>query len=584
MHPGNNIYLRHFKPGKYEITAFGIIALAILVRILLIAYGWPHTESDEGAIDLMALHIAYRGGHPIFIYGQSYMGSLEAFLGAGLFHIFGVSVFTVRLGLIIFFALFLTSMYLMISLLYNKKFALFTLLLLSLGSSSILSREVEALGGRPENLFLGSMMMLLASWLALTYRQGISRRKQLVRTALYGFLGLTTGLAIWSDLLILPFVLMVALFLAFFCWRELRRWALVCLVSGLLIGVFPVIVFNIRAHSGPDTLSAILSVQQGPQSFATYHLPRIQGIFVTVQESLPHATGAYPLCPVELSPFPEHLGPHGLQCTLAYGGWGLGFITLLILALLLAIAGLYTFWSHYRIKKISSEDRQHAIRHAARLVLLGGAGLTLILLALSPQTALLPFRSVRYLTPLLVAVPSVIWPLWPGASRIQQLYPLKRATIKVIICQALLLLIAVTLLLDTINTFGEIPKAQAVTQHQTRLIQDLQRIHATHIYADYETCYWLVFATNEQIICSALEGSILYRFDKYALYGTIVRSDPYSPYVFPLHSPQAATFAQKAAASPHRYQRLEFDGYVIYRPMASLPPTTFSKRASRETF
>ena len=56
MLPGNNNYLRHFKPGIYEIAAFGIIALAILVRVLLIANGWPHTESDEGVIDLMALH------------------------------------------------------------------------------------------------------------------------------------------------------------------------------------------------------------------------------------------------------------------------------------------------------------------------------------------------------------------------------------------------------------------------------------------------------------------------------------------------------------------------------------------------
>jgi hypothetical protein len=289
-------------------------------------------------------------------------------------------------------------MYLMTSLLYSKKFALFTLLLLSLGSSSMLSREVEALGGIPENLFFGLMMMLISSWLALTYRQGMSRRKQLVRSTLYGFLGLTAGLAIWSDLLILPFVLMVALFLVFCCWKEIQRWRFVCLLLGLIIGAYPLIVFNITAPSGQNTLSAILSVRLGPNDLANYHLTLIQGVIATVQESLPHATGAYPLCPVEISPLPEHLGPHGLPCTLMYGGWGLGFITLLILAILLVIPGLSLFWSHYRIKKLSSEDRQDAIRHAARLVLPGGAGLTLLLFALSPQTALVPFRSVRYLT------------------------------------------------------------------------------------------------------------------------------------------------------------------------------------------
>lgn len=571
----NKIDLHRFKPDSYFIAASGIIVLAILVRVLLIAHGWPHTESDEGSIDLMALHIAYRGEFPIFIYGQNYMGSLEAFLGAELFHIFGVSVFTVRLGLVIFFFLFLISMYLMTSLVYNKKFALFTLLLLSLGSSSILSREVEALGGRPENLFFGSMMMLISFWLALTYRQDMSRRKQNVRITLYGILGLTTGLAIWSDLLILPFVLMLALFLVFCCRQEILGWSFVCLILGLLIGAFPFISFNISPHPGQDTFSTLQSVRVGPNSFAAYHLPLTQGIIATVHESLPHAAGAYPLCPVEISPFPEHLGPHGLPCTLMYGGWGLGYIALWILAILLVISGLYKFWSHYRIKKVSSEDRQDAIRHAARLVLLGGVGLTLLLFAPSPQTAVLPFRSVRYLTYLLIAVPAMIWPLWRGASRIQQLLPFNGATVKVIFCQALLLLIAVTFLLDTLNTFGDIPKAQAFTQQQTRLIQDLQRIHAAHIYADYETCYWLVFATNERIICSPREGRDLHAFDKYPRYGTIVRSDPYSPYVFPLHSAQAAIFAQKVAASPARYQRLEFDGYVIYRPHVARSETAY---------
>ena len=36
----------------------------------------------------MALHIAYRGEHPFLFYGQNYMGALEAYIGALLFHQF----------------------------------------------------------------------------------------------------------------------------------------------------------------------------------------------------------------------------------------------------------------------------------------------------------------------------------------------------------------------------------------------------------------------------------------------------------------------------------------------------------------
>ena len=41
------------------------------------------------------------------------MGSLEAFLVAAFFHLFGVSVFTLRLGTVLLFALFLAGKYLL---------------------------------------------------------------------------------------------------------------------------------------------------------------------------------------------------------------------------------------------------------------------------------------------------------------------------------------------------------------------------------------------------------------------------------------------------------------------------------------
>ena len=50
------------------------------------------------------------------------MGPLEAYLGAGLFHLFGPSLFTLRLGLVLRFVLFLfVCTYLLTSLLYTEK-------------------------------------------------------------------------------------------------------------------------------------------------------------------------------------------------------------------------------------------------------------------------------------------------------------------------------------------------------------------------------------------------------------------------------------------------------------------------------
>src|SRR5947209_3644575 len=59
-----------FSRHRYAIAAFVIIALNACMRLALIAHDWPQTNSDEGTVGLMALHIAYHGGHPSFLYGQ----------------------------------------------------------------------------------------------------------------------------------------------------------------------------------------------------------------------------------------------------------------------------------------------------------------------------------------------------------------------------------------------------------------------------------------------------------------------------------------------------------------------------------
>src|SRR5690242_12608632 len=211
--------VKQFKISAYELFALAIIVFATLLRIILIAKGWPQTNSDEDTMGLMALHILNRGEHPIFFYGQSYMGAFEAYLGAALFRLFGVSVFTLRLGTILLFALFLVSMYFLTSLLYTKKLALVVLILLSFGSIVVLDTQLIALGGYPELLLFGSLAMLLASWLALTSGQYTSWRIKCWRFIGYLCWGLVVGLGFWSDFLMIPFILASGLLLALFCWR-----------------------------------------------------------------------------------------------------------------------------------------------------------------------------------------------------------------------------------------------------------------------------------------------------------------------------------------------------------------------------
>src|SRR5436190_16198280 len=92
---------------REEFYIFALILMATVLRLVLIYFNWPTTNSDEGNMGILARHVAYNGEWPIFFYGLPYLGPVEGYLAAPLFHLFGPSTFTLRLALLPFFPLFL---------------------------------------------------------------------------------------------------------------------------------------------------------------------------------------------------------------------------------------------------------------------------------------------------------------------------------------------------------------------------------------------------------------------------------------------------------------------------------------------
>src|SRR6266566_7209315 len=180
--------MKYLKIGIYELSAVAIIVFASFLRILLASQGWPISNSDEGTMGIMALHIAYHGEHPIFFYGQNYMGALDAYIGAGLFRLFGSSIFTLRFGIILLYIPFMVAMYFLTSALYTKRLALGSLVLLSLGSIPILILEVSPIV-YCDILFFGASAFLLASWLTLSYNQDIVQHRHWLRLLGYACWG-----------------------------------------------------------------------------------------------------------------------------------------------------------------------------------------------------------------------------------------------------------------------------------------------------------------------------------------------------------------------------------------------------------
>ncbi len=563
--------MKYLKIGAYEVRASAIIAFATVLRIVLDSLGWPITNSDEGTMGIMALHIAYHGEHPYMFYGQSYMGTLEAYIGAILFHLFGPSLFVLRLSVILLVALFLVSMYLLTSLLYSKKLALVTLTLLSLGSNVVLTREIMSTGGSSQTLLFGSLAFLLAAWLALTSGQDSPARKAWWRLVGYSCWGLVVGLGLWSDLVVLPFFAMVALFLVLFCWRDLWSLAPLCLLLGLVIGASPMIVYNFRVLHGVNSLSILLQLFHGTQTQAPDTPAQvIQGIKGTILVSLPTATGN-PFCPVsEEWQYFRYTSPHSTQCTIVHASWGLGYIVLWAIAAFLTVRTLWQLRFQPQASTGFPEEKRTAIiRHFARLMLLGSAALALTAYALSSAPMGWPGIHARYLLGLLIVTPAIISPLWSAVNSIK--LPLGTLTriIKVATSGGMLLLIGILLLIGTIETFSEVPLAQTINQQQDTLANDLLRIHATHIYSDYWTCDSLIFQSKEQIICVVVDTVLQPNptYNRYRPYIPVVAADRHAAYVFPLGLPQAANIARKAALPGAHYRRFIFDGYVVYQPL-----------------
>ncbi|QBD82289.1 hypothetical protein EPA93_42455 [Ktedonosporobacter rubrisoli] len=595
-------YLRkYFKLSKYGLGALGLIGLAVMLRILLVCLGWPLLDSDEGTWGLMAMHIAYRGEHPIFFYAQGYMGAFESYLAAGLFRLFGVSTLTLRLGLILMFAAFLLGMYLLTSLLYSKKFALVTLVLLTLGSNAVLTRELAVLGGDPETLLCGAFIMLLAVWLALSSRPDRSTRNQGRRLLAFGAWGFAVGFGIWSHLIILPFVFVGGLILLAFCWREIISWAPLCLPVGLIVGALPFIIYNLQAAPGKDTLTLLWKVNRSfgiTQPPLALLLPQeIKGALLV---SLPTSTNANPLCPVADVHLWQFDNLNAIRCTLVHTGWSIGVLALWAVAAWLALRELWLYWRLSRSGMWSLDERQGTILSFSRLALLVGSAITFLLYMFSPSPALFPVATSRYLVGFLITTPALLWPLWhearlmkPIALRFVRLAGniyLKR--VGAILRRAILLGIGLVFLLGTVSTFTgipagpsldpqhdiyvtqytdrhlDVPETQALNRQEAYLIQTLVRLKAVHVYSDYWTCDRIIFQSREQVICSAVSNRLGPGHDRYMPYRRIVTSDPHSSYVFRTFSPMVSAFERRMATSPHyrHYKRIAIDGYVIYQP------------------
>ncbi len=551
--------MKYLKLTIYELIALCIIAGSMVIRLILISQNWPWTDSDEGTFGIMARHIAYQGAHPIFMYGAFYMGALQAYLGALMFHIFGPSLFSLRLGLLLLFVLFLVGIYLLARTLYLQGLALVTITVLSFGSNYLLTYQLRSYGGYPDTLLFGTLTFLIASWLAISSKSEGSSRHTLLRYLGYGAWGLAAGLGIWSDQIILPFVALSGLLLLLFCWRELLRVIpALCILLCLAIGISPLIYYNLHALPGQDSLSILM----GLQGHGNAHSPLLPHILSTFQVSIPTITGD-PFCPVNESyVLRDPTSPHTLSCSILHGGWSAAYLALFACAILVAA---WTAWQAWKARKDGPEARQNLARHTARLLLIGSATLALLLFVEGSAPLSTPANHARYIVGLLIATPALLWPLWLYARTITQKAS-RLPRIRSIASALALAVICILSLTGTIIVFQEIPTAQAYSQQDMALVTRLESMGITHTYGGYWTCDKLAFLSQEKVICGVVSGSLYPNHNRYQHYFDVVKSDPHTSYVF-AYSEYRVVVEHWVEQNPAKYHLTIFEGWYIVQPV-----------------
>ncbi|MFC0509163.1 hypothetical protein [Micromonospora costi] len=510
--------------------------VGIVYRLVLTLLTVPVSNSDEATFGLAALHIAQGRAHPVFLYGQRYMGMLESYLAAPLIALSGPSWPVLRLPMLVLYAVFLYLIHRLTRRICSPWFATFVVGLLALGPERVVRDQLTVVGGRPEVKPAVLLMLLIAVGLAT----GTVRRRRLA-VGLFGLLG---GLALWSDWLIVPYLAVAGLLLLYAARRELLGWAGALLVAGFAAGVAPMIRDNLVAPPGQDSLSVFreISSRAGPAP------PWSQRLHGGLLEGVPLAGG---LCPIG-------------GCARWQEWFGVLYPVLLVAAAALALV-------FYR--RTAGAPRGVRIRPVAHLALIAGAALTLLSYVRSPLAATDPLGNARYLSVLQISLPAVLWPLWLAALACWRGTVGALGRLTGALATALLAALAATSLAATVLFVATGVGASRIEERRARDLAAVLRADGPHeVYGDYWICNRLVFNTGEEVVCGVLDDALTPGQNRYLPYWRKVGRAPRPGYV-----------VEAGSTADRRLRRLLGDrldstpvrdvgGYRVYHPETPVRP------------
>ncbi len=230
-------------------------------------------DADEAVVGLMAKHIAEGADWPIWFSGQAYMGALEAYLASVLMLCLGPGVLAVKLtALLLSLCYLVTAWALARRVLGPGAASWFTCWYLAVPPLFLTLWSIKLRGGFLSVMALGQAILWLAHVIG---NEGGTRRR-------FFFLGLLSGIALWTNLLVTPYLFSAGLYLL---WRRKlfgRPAQLGLAVLGLLLGAAPFWIYNLLYQGA--TFQQLLGGAQGSAvvnliNLCQRHLPVLLGEF-----------------------------------------------------------------------------------------------------------------------------------------------------------------------------------------------------------------------------------------------------------------------------------------------------------------
>ena len=174
-----------------------LLALAAALRLPFLANHASRLDADEAMAGFMAQRIL-AGDFPVFFFGQAYMGSFETYLSAAVFSAAGSSPHILLVVPLAFSLLFAAGIGLAARRWFGRTGGLAALAWAAMGPPYLLAYGLSPRLGYIETLVFGTFLILgIQRVLAGTKGPAGEARLFLV-------LGFITGLAVWTNLLILP--------------------------------------------------------------------------------------------------------------------------------------------------------------------------------------------------------------------------------------------------------------------------------------------------------------------------------------------------------------------------------------------